>query len=202
VGCRVPSGGAERSTRLNSVSPPTFAFFMRHAPHPRGLAGRRQHGIHAQSALYRFAQSAIPCRPIFLQGAIGARHRRSRFVSSAICSRLKKVPMYEIGQFVDSLAPYSIEGSSLMKKNRVLSVEGNGGMRAAFEEVLKRRGFEVLPAASANEGPVQSDAITLVQSGSPVAQEAMAPSLLPAEEILKKPFGLARRSHIPKPGRR
>jgi hypothetical protein len=48
-----------------------FAFFLRHAPDPGGLAGRRQHGIQAQSALYRFAQSAIPCRPIFFQVARG-----------------------------------------------------------------------------------------------------------------------------------
>jgi hypothetical protein len=175
---------------------------MGHAPHPGGLAGRRQHDIHAQSALYRFAQSAIPCRPIFLQGAIGARHRRWRFVSSAICIRLKTVPMYEIGQFVDSLMPYSIEGNFLMKKNRVLSVEGNDGIQAAFEEVLKRRGFEVLPATSANEGPRHPDAITLVQSGCPVTQEVMTPSLLPADEIPKKPFGLAQSSPMPKPGRR
>ena len=110
--------------------------------------------------------------------------------------------MYEIGQFVDSLKPYSIEGNSLMKKNRVLSVEGNGGIRAAFEEVLKRRGFEVVPDASANEDPRHPDATTLVQSGRPVTQEAMAPILLPADEILKKPFGRAQRSQIPKPGRR
>jgi len=110
--------------------------------------------------------------------------------------------MYEMGQFVDSLKPYSIEGNSLMKKNRVLSVEGNDGIRAAFEEVLKRRGFEVLPAASANEGPRHPDATALVQSGCPVTQEAMTPVLLPADEILKKPFGRAQSSQIPKPGRR
>ena len=109
--------------------------------------------------------------------------------------------MYEMGQFVDSLKPYSIEGNSLMKKNRVLSVEGNDGIRAAFEEVLKRRGFEVLPAASANESPRHPDATALVQS-CPVTQEAMTPILLPADEILKKPFRLAQSSQIPKPGRR
>jgi len=89
-----------------------------------------------------------------------------------------------------------------MKKNRVLSVEGNDGIRAAFEEVLKKRGFEVLPAASANEGPRHPDATALVQSGCPVTQEAMTPVLLPADEILKKPFGRAQSSQIPKPGRR
>jgi hypothetical protein len=110
--------------------------------------------------------------------------------------------MYEIGQFVDSLMPYSIEGNSLMKKNRVFSVEGNDDIRAAFQDFLERRGFEVVLAAGAIEGPRHPDAITLAHSGHPVMQEDMTPILLPADEILKKPLGLAKSSQIPKLGRR
>jgi|HubBroStandDraft_4_1064222.scaffolds.fasta_scaffold90250_3 hypothetical protein len=97
--------------------------------------------------------------------------------------------------------PYSIEGNSPMKKNRVLLVNDDD-IRAAFQEGLEGRGFAMIPAASANEGHRHPDAITLVPNGYPVMQEAMTSSLLPADEILTKPFGLAQSPQVPKLGRR
>lgn len=47
--------------------------------------------------------------------------------------------------------PYSIQGNAPMKKNRVLLVDDNDDIRAAFQEGLEGRGFEVVPAARVNE---------------------------------------------------
>jgi CheY-like chemotaxis protein len=47
--------------------------------------------------------------------------------------------------------PYSIQWNAPMKKNRVLLVDDNDDIRAAFQEGLEGRGFEVVPAARVNE---------------------------------------------------
>jgi len=118
--------------------------------------------------------------------------------------------------------------TELCVAHRLLLVDDDGAVRAMMDEALKRKGFEVVTAASVSEALAyiatesfdvlvtdlhmpdpgdgftvvtamrhsQPDALTLLVSGYPDVESAMAAILLQADEIVVKPFEIARLTEL------